>query len=437
MSVSPDVVVVGAGFAGVAAATALAERGARVVVVETRQRPGGRAYSYVDPHTGERRDNGQHVLGAFYEETMRLLARLGTTESLEVDPTFRMTLWERGHGRYELRCPDLPSPFHWLAAVGSCSRLSPLARVASLTLHQRARALLSSRSGVRDRAVSEWLGEGMGAEDLSAILKPVALAALNEEPEHGSAVLFARVLDRLLSAPAAKSGLALPRRGLADLLTGFEGYVEARGGAVKYRTTALGVRVESGGATGVSLLGGDRVGSAATVLAVPHERVGWMIRPEHLGSLAETAAAPWSPIVSTVHRYDRPILPTRFVGLLGTATQWAFDRGPDADGGYHVGTIRSAAFAAAEQPIEAILAETERDLGEAFPEAASARVLDASAYKERRATMRATPSTQPLRPGPRTGVTNLWLAGDWTDTGLPPTIESAVLSGHRVAELIR
>ena len=437
MSVFPDVVVVGAGFAGVAAATALAERGARVLVLETRQRPGGRAYSYEDPRTGERRDNGQHVLAAFYDETMRLLSRLGTTDSLDIDPTFRLTLWERGRGRFELRCPDLPSPFHWLAAAGSCTRLSPLARAASLTLHQRARGLLSSRGTARNRTVADWLGEGVGGEDLSALLKPVALASLNEEPEHGAAVLFARVLDRILSAPASKSGLALPRRGLADLLEGYEEYLERRGGKVRYRATALGVRVESGRATGVSLLGGDRVEAASTVLAVPHERVGWMLRPEHAGSLAAAAAAPWSPIVSTVHRYDRPILPTRFVGLLGTETQWAFDRGGDPTGGYHVGTIRSAAFAAAERPIEAILAEAERDLAEAFPEAGSARVLEARAYKERRATMRATPETQPLRPGPRAGVENLWLAGDWTDTGLPPTIESAVLSGHRVAELIR
>ena len=108
MSGSFDAVVVGAGFAGVAAATSLAEEGARVLVLETRQRPGGRATSWVDPATGEVEDNGQHVLASFYAETLRLLRRLGTEEALAADRTFHLRLWERGRGSFQLRCPDLP-----------------------------------------------------------------------------------------------------------------------------------------------------------------------------------------------------------------------------------------------------------------------------------------------------------------------------------------
>ncbi|HSQ61274.1 MAG TPA: FAD-dependent oxidoreductase [Acidobacteriota bacterium] len=123
MAALSDVLVVGAGFAGVAAATALAERGVRVTVIETRQRVGGRAASWTDPRTGETLDNGQHVLASFYDETLRLLDRLGTRDALQADPSLRLHLWERGHGDYELAAPNLPAPFHWLAAVGGCSRL--------------------------------------------------------------------------------------------------------------------------------------------------------------------------------------------------------------------------------------------------------------------------------------------------------------------------
>ncbi len=431
-----DALVVGAGFAGVAAATALAERGARVTVIETRQRPGGRAYSWTDPETGEVRDNGQHVLAAFYDETRSLLARLGTTDALEIDPTFRLRAWERGHGDYELYCPDLPSPFHWLAAAGSCARLSALARVAALTLHTRAKSLLADRTHARRETVEEWLRMGPGSDDLATLLGPVALAALNERPSEGSALLFARVVDRLLSAPAARSGLALPRRGLGDLIAGYEGYVESRGGAVRYRTTALGVRIEGGRAVGVSLLGGGQIAAPAVVLAVTHERLGWMLRPEYLEPYRAVAAAPWSPIVSTVHEFDRPILPSRFVGMIGTATQWAFDRGSPGPGRHAVGTIRSAAFTDVEREIPAIASETETDLREAFPAAKGAAMLGARVYKERHATMRATPPMQSLRPGARTAIEGLYLAGDWTDTGLPPTIESAVQSGHAAAKLV-
>jgi uncharacterized protein with NAD-binding domain and iron-sulfur cluster len=121
--------------------------------------------------------------------------------------------------------------------------------------------------------------------------------------------------------------------------------------------------------------------------------------------------------------------------MLGTRTQWAFDRGEAGDGGCQVGTVRSAAFEDEERPGDAILEETARELAEAFPPTREAKLLRARVYKERRATIRSTPEIQPLRPPATTGARGLFLAGDWTATGLPPTIEGAVRSGHRAAEL--
>jgi squalene-associated FAD-dependent desaturase len=437
----PDAVVVGAGFAGVAAATSLAERGARVLVLETRQRPGGRAYSWTDPRTGEIRDNGQHVLAAFYDETLRLLRRIGTERELEADPTFRIRFWERGRGDYEIRCPRLPAPLHWMAAIAACPRFSPAARLAAAWLRSKAgrlaardpRAIPGATHAYPSLTVAEWLARDVRDPDLITVLAPLALSALNERPEDGSAFLFARVLDRLLAAPAERSGLALARHGLGDLFHGFEGYIEERGGAVRYRATALGVRVEAGRAAGVSLLGGERIDADRVVLAVPHERVTWLLRPELAEPYNEVAAVPWSPIVSTLHVYDRPVLPARFIGLIGMATQWAFDRGSIAPGTFAVGTVRSAATEDVGRSLDAIADETSAELREVFPLAGEAKLLHARVYKERRATMRATPGSDRLRPPSRTHVPGLFLAGDWTATGLPPTIESAVWSGHRAA----
>ncbi len=434
----PDVIVVGAGFAGVAAASALSERGAQVLVLETRQRVGGRAASWTDPRSGETLDNGQHVLGSFYEETLRLLDRLGTSEALHADPSLQIKLWERGHGAYELAAPNLPAPFHWLAAVGGCSRLSASGRLAALTLHPKIKSLLADPRAATGLTVERWLlaaGGAGGAEDLAAVLSPLAVAALNESARDGSALLFARVLDRLLSAPASKSGLALARRGLGDLFEGFESYLRSRGSSIRFRTTALGVRIDGRRATGVSLLGGTKLEAGAVILAVPHERMGWMLRPEALAPYREVVATPWSPIVSAVHTFDRAVLPSRFVGMLGTATQWAFDRGARGAGRHQVGTIRSAAFDDVDRDAAAIAAETTAELREAFPLARDAQVLGARVFKERRGTIRSTPAVQPFRPGAATAIAGLFLAGDWTDTGLPATIEGAVQSGHRAASL--
>ncbi len=436
MSTRFDAAVVGAGFSGVAAATALAERGARVLLIEARQRPGGRAYSWIDPATGQIRDNGQHVLGSFFGETLRLLRRLGTEDALSADPTFRLRIWERDRGSFELRCPDWPAPLHWLGAVASCPRLSAGARISALRLPRRVRALTSRNGAGPALTVEGWLGSGSRVDpDLAALLRPLALAALNEDPREGSAVLFATVLDRIFASPVRASGLALPRRGLADLLSGFEDYLAARGGEARYRTTVLGVRIEGDRIAGVSLLGGGRIATEHLVLAVPHDRLGWMLAPERLEDYRGVTEVPWSPIVSTVHTFDRPVLPARFIGLLGTRTQWAFDRGTAA-GGSRVGTVRSAAFEDVDRPAQILIEETTRELREAFPGARGARLLEARAYKERRATMRALPSVQRLRPPAETAVRGLYLAGDWTRTGLPPTIEGAVWSGHRAASLV-
>ena len=94
------------------------------------------------------------------------------------------------------------------------------------------------------------------------------------------------------------------------------------------------------------------------IVTVPHERITWMLRPELALPYQEVAAVPWSPIVSTLHLYDRPVLPARFIGLIGTKTQWAFDRGATGPGAFAVGTVRSAAFDDAERPLEAIAEET-------------------------------------------------------------------------------
>lgn len=436
MTRAPDVLVVGAGFAGVAAATALAERGARVLVLETRQRPGGRAWSWVDPETGEARDNGQHVLASFYDETLRLLDRLGTRDALDADPTLRLHVWERGRESLRFVCPDLPSPLHWIAAVGSCGALSLSSRIEALRLLGRARDLHRRNGDGGSVTVQAWMDWGPGGGDLSALLWPLALAALNELPGEASAILFARVIERLLEAPARRTGLALPRRGLADLIEGFEEYLAARGGEVRYRATALGVRIENGRAVGVTMLGGERLSAGTVILAVPHERIGWMLRPDILAPYREIVAVPWSPIVSTVHTFDRPVLPSRMVALLGTRTQWAFDRGPSG-GGFVVGTVRSAATPDLEREIREIATETEAELRETFPGAREATLLDSRVYKERRATMRATPASERVRPPAETAMPGLVLAGDWTRTGLPPTIEGAVWSGHRAAEIAR
>jgi uncharacterized protein with NAD-binding domain and iron-sulfur cluster len=148
-----------------------------------------------------------------------------------------------------------------------------------------------------------------------------------------------------------------------------------------------------------------------------------------------------SPIVSTHLAFDRPVLGDDFTGLLGTTTQWAFDRsrlsGGAAENGVHwVSTVISAARAVADWDTTDVVSTTVSDLRALLPPARAARLQTAVVVKERHATIATTCASEGIRPGPATPVKNLFLAGDWTATGLPPTIESAVASGERAARLL-
>ncbi len=441
---SPDLVVIGAGVAGLSAATALAERGARVLVVEARPTAGGRAMSATDPVTGEKIDNGQHILMGCYRESFAFLARIGSAGLVRVQPHLEVSIVDAGGRLSTLSCPPLPSPWHLLGGIIewdaldwrdrlSVLRLGPVLRLAQQHLAGRTNRLAASPG----ETVENWLVRNGQTPRLRELLwEPLALAAMNQPPGEAGAEAFVRVLAQAFGPDSRDSAIALPAVPLNDLcVEPARQYLEARGSAVRTGAVAR-VLVAGGRAAGVTLRGGQVVRAGAVVSAVPWHAFGRIFdgMPAPLVPIAERASRMKGyPIVTVNVWFDRPVMSRPFVGLPGRDMQWVFDKRALFEGAAsHLSLVSSGAAHLVPRSNREVIDLALAELRQALPAAAAATVRHASVIRERNSTFSVAPG-EPARPGCRTELPGLFLAGDWTDTGLPGTIESAAASGHTAA----
>jgi zeta-carotene desaturase len=441
---SPDIVVVGGGFAGLSAASALAQQGARVLVLEARPQLGGRATAFPDRSSGELVDNGQHVLFGCYRERFVFLERIGAADNIRRQQSLVVPYIDSVGRRSALRCPPIPSPFHLLAAVLDWDAMPWRDRLSVLRLAgplRRARHELQSVGRVSvsppGTTVSEWLREhGQGSKLRSWLWEPLAVAALNQPPEIASAAPFVRVIAEMFGPNPADAALVLPARPLHQMYAEpARRFIEDRGGSV--RTNALTrIVVEGEQVVGVDVRG-ESMRCPKVICAVPWFGLKGVFGGQPPAGIAETVAAAEDtgsmPIVTVNLWYDRRVMDEAFVGLPGRAMQWVFDKrlafGGDAS---HLSLVASGAEMLAREDAPALIARAVREVAEAIPGARQAGFVRGTVIREKRATFSLAPG-QPPRPRVETPVGGLTLAGDWIDTGLPGTIESAVISGHWAA----
>jgi squalene-associated FAD-dependent desaturase len=439
---SLDVVVIGAGFAGLGAATALAERGARVLVLEARPRLGGRATAFPDRVTGELVDNGQHVLFGCYVETLEFLRRIGASDNLRLQQSLHVPFVGPDGTVTRLRCPDLPPPLHLLAGVLEWEALPLRERLGVLRL---APALWSSTDGPGTlETVREWLiRHRQGPAIREWLWEPLAIAALNQAPDEAAAAPFVRVLAEMFGGGARAAAIGLPVRPLDRMYAEpAREYIEQRGGKVRVSAPARVAALSPDGTTVTAVeVKGERILAGAVVAAVPWFALGDLFadRPPRAleGTLDAARRTEALPIVTVNLWYDRQVMQEPFVGLAERDIHWIFDKRIAFGGGAsHLSIVTSAARALAPLGNDALIALAASRVRDALPEAVHARLVRGTVVRERRATFSVAPGSPP-RPAVTTGVRNLFLASDWIDTGLPGTIESAVRAGHWAAREIR
>jgi squalene synthase HpnD len=431
------VVVLGAGYAGLAAATELLLRGHDVTLIEARALLGGRAHSFVDTKSGLILDNGQHILMGCYHETLGLLRRLGVMDRLRAPHSLQVPfLSERGPSSLTATAP---APLHLLSALLGFAELSATDKIAAIGLALRLRL---GGKPLPDETAAAWLRRWKQTPNLiRALWEPLCIAALNEPVATASARLFATVIRRSFLGGAADSTILLSRVGLSELFAPeVRTLIAMCRGALRLQTQVAGFDFDGTTLREIKFADGSALRPEAVVSALP-----WHVLRAFLPGESKLAQACRrihdAPIVSLHLWLDRPVLHEPFVGLLDSPVHWVFSRehihGPDAA---QTGHVITAVVSGARDLVDKSAAELEDlalcELRRFLPEARPAQVLHRMVYKARSATFAATPETEPLRPGPNTAWSNLWLAGDWTDTGLPATIEGAVLSGLRAARTV-
>jgi hydroxysqualene dehydroxylase len=424
-----DVIVIGAGFAGLSAATALAEKGVRVLVLEARPSLGGRASAFVDPSTSERVDNGQHVLIGAYRETFRFLRRIGTEKHVYVQPGLAVDIIDKAGRASRLACPPIPAPLHLLAGAMRWNAIGWRDRLALARLRHGDRRDADPRATVR-----EWLEwHGQTPRLIELLWEPLAVASLNQSIDEAAGALFGEVLRRTFTSVRADSSLGLPCRALDELYTiPSKAYVESCGGEVR---TSSPARVRADPALSVLVKQqGYRPRAVVCATAWYSLPATFENYPAALAGVVQAAeATAASPIVTVNLWFDRPVTSSTFVGLPGRAVQWVFDkRALFGETTSHLSLVSSGAVGLVSRGNQDIVDLALDELKGAMPAVRSATLRRAVVVRERRATFSVAPG-QPARPPTRTDVPGLFLAGDWIDTGLPATIESAVVSGHAAA----
>ncbi|MDG3005200.1 hydroxysqualene dehydroxylase HpnE [Paludisphaera mucosa] len=441
----PHLVIVGGGLAGLATAATLVDRGLRITLLESRPRLGGRASSFTDPVTGELVDNCQHVSMVCCTNLDDFCRRVGIAGLFRREPT--ITFLGPDGRTSTLRAGFGPAPFH---LGGSFLRAKYLGwgdkmRVA----YGLARLALDRDAGGgdrRDESFADWLWRhGQNVRTIHLFWATVLVSALNERLDQMDVGLARQVFVDGFLMNREGFQMEVPSAPLGELYGArLETWLRDRGVDVRLTTGVRSIDADEDGSTvrGVTLRNGETIDADMVVAAVPFDRVGGLLDPairgrvpaiEGLGRLES------SPITGVHLWFDRPVCPLDHAVAPGRFLQWVFNhtalqgRSPKG-GGQYLQVVISASYDLAWMSKEMIRDAVLADLAEMWPAAEDANLVRWWVVTEHGATFAPRPGVAALRPPQRTPVDGLFLAGDWTDTGWPATMEGAVRSGYLAAQ---
>ncbi len=455
---SPKVAVVGGGLAGLAAGCALAESGYRVALFERRPYLGGRASSYQHPGTGEVVDNCQHVLLGCCTNLIEFYQRIGAQDKIRWYE--RLTFLEPGGRASVIEPSGLPAPLHTAPAFlrAACLNLpdkmaiaAGLAALTPIMPHDTGESFLHwlRRHGQTERAIERFW-------------KTVLVSALNEQMDLISVPCAAQVVrESFLKSPAA-GRMGVPTVPLTELYNAAGEYISARGGEVRLRSSVESFHAEFAGVK--LLLDSGQEAFDFAVLAVPFDVLSRMLPDTSAAEpLRQTLARfETSPITGIHLWFDRQITELEHAVLLDRTIQWMFhksklreatssggsngragrlpdsrrDAGATESNGSYVELVVSSSKTLVEKSRNDIIELALSELREFFPGARDAKLVKSTVIKEVHATYSPRPGIEIHRPQPETVWPRIFLAGDWTATGWPATMEGAVRSGYSAAQCV-
>jgi squalene-associated FAD-dependent desaturase len=460
-----NIIIIGGGLSGLSAAVELCARGHRTLVLEQHRHAGGRTYSFIDSATGDSIDNGQHLMMGCYHATRRYMGIIGTEYLTLLQPSLRIEFLHPSKSSLCLACPPLQAPLHLLGGLLRFKGVPLKNRLEMLRVTKQLFYTSLSKEQELDKLnVEEWLVK-LGQSDLSRkfLWDVITIGALNNHPKNVSALMLFRVLRATFLGKREYSSLLLPRAGLSDVLVNpAVEFIRRNGGEVLLGTEVSKVHVEDEKIISVSTQDGKEFRAQVFLSAVPwfgFERMlsNSGIRSELVIKTPSREIYDWdrfkpSPIISIQLWFDRIIMEEEFAALIDTRVHWIFNKssktmkplshgagkkqGMEEKTSQQLSLVISGAQEFLEMSKQELIAIAMEDLKRVLPKAKNANIVHSVVIKEKRATFSPSPGLEAMRPLPETTFSNLFLAGDWTNTGLPATIEGAVLSGKKAAELI-
>ena len=460
-----SVIIIGGGLSGLSAAIELCAHGQKVLLLEQHRYCGGRAYSFINAAAGDTVDNGQHLMMGCYHATRRYMRIIGTEYLTFLQPSLCIEFLHPSKRSLRLACPPLPAPLHLL---GGLMRFQGIPLKNRLEMLKVAKQLfytsLSKEQELDKLNVEEWFVK-LGQSDLSRkfLWDVITIGALNNHPKNVSALMLFRILRAAFSGKRENSSILLPRVGLSDMLVNpAVEFIQRSGGEVLFGTEVSKVHFEDKKIISVSTQDGKEYRAQVFLSAVPwfgFERMlsNSGIRSEMVirtpsGQLYDPDWFKASPIISIHLWLNRIIMDEEFAALIDTRVQWIFNKNSKTMKPLSHGAVKkqeteektrqqlSLVISGAQEFVdmskEELIAIAMEDLKRILPKAKDANIVHSVVIKEKHATFSPSPGLEAKRPLPVTTIPNLFLAGDWTNTGFPATIEGAVLSGKKASELI-
>ncbi|MBI4233689.1 MAG: FAD-dependent oxidoreductase [Chloroflexi bacterium] len=438
--------MIGGGLAGLAAACSLLDSGYRVTLIEKRPFLGGRAYSFVDAETGQEVDNGQHVFLGCCTAYIAFLRRLGVLERTVLQRRLRVpVLSPQGKRGALTAAPILPAPFHLLPPFLVYPHLS----LAEKLLAARAllRIWLTDRGRHREALESmtflEWLkSQRQGPRAIAHFWNLIILPTLNDRVDAVSAFMAFMVFQDGLLRGRNSGAIGYARVGLTSLVSdAAAASIKRGGGSLLLDRGVVRLQEENGRVAGAQLAGGELVRGDLFVSAVPWDTLPKLLPPTWADHpfFAQAGTLSASPIVGIHVWYDRPVMDLELAAFVDSPVQWVFNKSRIL-GLHETGQYLCVSLSGAREHASASKEELRQlfipELARLFPKARDARVERFIVVKQLAATFRSLPGVEAHRPTQATPIPNLFLAGEWTRTDWPSTMESAVRSGLLAAQAV-
>jgi zeta-carotene desaturase len=440
----PTVAIAGGGLAGLAAACALSDAGFRVTLFEKRPFLGGRASSYEHPGTGEVVDNCQHVLFRICTNLVKFYEHIGVADQIRwfdqmnfIEPGGRVSVMKSSH---------LPAPLH---TAPSFLRFPFLSAADKLAISRALVPLTLTVQGDKGQSFQQWLdAHGQTRNAVARFWHPILISALSEELDRISVSAAAQVVRESMKTPAARH-MGVPTLPLTDLYNAAGDYVRSHGGTLHFRCPVEGFSADG---SQVRVRMRSKEGAEETfdylVLALPFDALESLLPAETQSTAIREKISHFenSPITGIHLWFDRQISDLDHAVLLDRTIQWMFHKsrlqpmraqGENGSGsGSYIELVVSSSKTLIDKSRAEIVDLALSEVREFFPTARDANLLKSTVIKEVNATYSPRPGIDAHRPTPVTPWPRVFLAGDWTATGWPATMEGAVRSGYLAAEAL-